>query len=96
MESLLSKLQETLSTQFILEGCFSSVDRASEHVIFCIAKKMTTDNYTEQEVNNLTEFCEQLNDLTNKRPLSIETYLKVDEILDKIKVITGLIISDLE
>lgn len=94
MDSLMSALDELLATQFTLAGCQCKVNRAKDHLIYYVTKKLVQNSFSQEEEDAVIDFCNELNAVLAKRPLTTNMYLTVEKLMDNIKLITGTVASE--
>ena len=94
MDTLLTALDELLSVQFNLNACYCKINSAKDHLIYCVTKNLTNHTFSEEQESTVLDLCNQLKATLSKRPFTIALYLKVQKLMDSLKLYTDSIEGD--
>ena len=91
MDKLLHSVNDVLAAQSLLDDSQSNVYAARDQFLYYVTKKLTHNDFSLEDENAVISLCRELNEALAQKPLTVNSFILVEEIFDKIKLRVGVI-----
>ena len=91
MDNLLHSVNDVLAAQFLLDDSQSKVYAARDQFLYYVTKKLTHNDFSLEDENAVISLCRELNEALAQKPLTVNSFILVEDIVDKIKLRVGII-----